>query len=265
MGCVVTPLGVLFAEEKFQEDLTWFRTCDWEMLEGRNKIDFLRGVIDSTAESNGHTLTLDASVISEAQLDVVDAARTKQDGKWVWTDVNTIDFMGSLLYDSSEFYSEDNKHYMACLSTQNPWGHVSSPSFTWDKGLEEAVAPTKNRPSDAGFDLTLVKKIKERKGVHYYDTGIMVQPENGYYFELVGRSSISKTGWMLANNVGIIDPSYRGNIIVALVRSVPSAAEIQLPMRLVQLIPRPLILMQPKRGSLSITERGEKGFGSSGD
>lgn len=264
MGCLVTEDGRSTVEMEFQEDLSWFQACEWKMLEGRRKIDFLRGVIDTAAKSDGHVVTLDMDVITDEQLDVVDAARKMVGNKWVWTDVNTIDLMGSLLYEDSEFYSQDNMDYLACISTQNPWGHVSSPGFIWDKGLDSAVPPTKNRPSDSGFDLTVVEKIKEKNGVHYYDTGIQVQPDNGFYFEIIGRSSISKTGWMLANNVGVIDASYRGNIIVALVRVVPEAPEIELPMRLVQLIPRQLILMQPKRGTLSNTTRGEKGFGSSG-
>ena len=82
---------------------------------------------------------------------------------------------------------------------------------------------------------------------------------------MVGRSSISKTGWALANSIGIIDSSYRGSIIVALIKTDPSALELQLPCRIVQIIPRQLILMEAiEVDSLDDTERGEKGFGSSG-
>lgn len=42
-----------------------------------------------------------------------------------------------------------------------------------------------------------------------YDTGIAVCPPDGYYTEVVPRSSLSKTGYMLANSVGIID-AYQG-------------------------------------------------------
>jgi len=260
MGCLV---GDGYAEQ--HKDLSWFQACDWSMLEDRRKIDFLRGVVDTCGITDGHTLYIDEKYVTEEQLSCVDVTHKKNSGYWVWTDVNTIDLMGSLLYNDSEYFSYSNREYLACISTQNPWGHVKSPKFIWNKGLEGAVAPTKNRPSDSGFDLTVVEKIKEKNGVHYYDTGIQVQPDNGYYFEIIGRSSISKTGWMLANNVGVIDASYRGNIIVALVRVVEDAPEIELPMRLVQLIPRQLILMQPVEGELSDTTRGSKGFGSSGN
>jgi dUTP pyrophosphatase len=70
---------------------------------------------------------------------------------------------------------------------------------------------------------------------------------------------------MLANNIGIIDATYRGSIIVALVRVNDNADEIKLPMRLVQMIPRSLILMNNiEVDSLSDTVRGSGGFGSSG-
>ena len=50
---------------------------------------------------------------------------------------------------------------------------------------------------------------------------------------------------MLANNIGIIDPEYTGTIIVALVKIYPNALDLELPCKLVQLIPRKLILMTP--------------------
>jgi len=141
----------------------------------------------------------------------------------------------------------------------------SIPEFKWKRTLENAVEPTKNIPSDSGYDLTVISKIKELNGVCYYDTGICVEPPTGFYFDVVGRSSISKTGWMLANNIGIIDATYRGSIIVALVRVNDNADEIKLPMRLVQMIPRSLILMNNiEVDSLSDTVRGSGGFGSSG-
>jgi deoxyuridine 5'-triphosphate nucleotidohydrolase len=141
----------------------------------------------------------------------------------------------------------------------------SIPEFKWKRTLENAVEPTKNIPSDSGYDLTVISKIKELNGVSYYDTGICVEPPTGFYFDVVGRSSISKTGWMLANNIGIIDATYRGSIIVALVRVNDNADEIKLPMRLVQMIPRSLILMNNiEVDSLSDTVRGSGGFGSSG-
>ena len=70
---------------------------------------------------------------------------------------------------------------------------------------------------------------------------------------------------MLANNIGIIDASYTGSVIVALVKIDSDSPELELPCKLVQIIPRKLILMEAiEVDSLDDTERGAKGFGSSG-
>jgi dUTP pyrophosphatase len=130
-----------------------------------------------------------------------------------------------------------------------------------------AVAPSKAHATDSGYDLVLVEKLKEVNNVTFFDTGIQVAPPPGFYFDLVGRSSISKSGYMLANNIGIIDNSYRGNIMVALVKINPDAPDLVLPARLVQIIPRrvwDLPLLDVGDDDLSETARGTGGFGSSG-
>ena len=73
---------------------------------------------------------------------------------------------------------------------------------------------------------------------------------------------------MLANSVGIIDRSYRGNILVPLIKVVDNAPEIQLPFRAVQAIPRKAVhfeLIEVKNeDELGESDRSDKGFGSSG-
>lgn len=92
------------------------------------------------------------------------------------------------------------------------------PIFKYSKTYDGTLPPKKSHISDTGYDLHLIKK-KKVNGIHYFDICIRFQSEYGYYFDLVGRSLISKTGWTLANSVGIIDMTYRGSIIVALVPS----------------------------------------------
>lgn len=137
-------------------------------------------------------------------------------------------------------------------------------NFLYKRTIEGAPAPAKVHADDAGYDLSLMSKVKTVGGVTFYDTGIAVAPPLGYHFELVGRSSISKTGYMLANNIGIIDNGYRGSILVALAKINPDAPELELPVRLVQLIPRRTVLFGDPifAENLDETERGEGGFGS---
>lgn len=133
------------------------------------------------------------------------------------------------------------------------------------KTLPEAVIPYKH-DTDAGLDVVVIKKIKEDKyGTIVYDTGIQVQTECGYYTELVGRSSLIKKGWQLANCVGIIDEDYRGNLLVCLTKLHPDAEELELPNRVCQLLVRKRIMYDIEEvGHLSETARGSGGFGSTG-
>ena len=130
---------------------------------------------------------------------------------------------------------------------------------------DQAVLPHKQRVSDSGYDLTLVSEVKQIGRVTLYGTGVTAEPPPGYYLDVVPRSSIIRSGYILANSVGIIDQAYRGEILVPLIKLDDSAPDLELPARVAQLIPRPILhfpVEEPQ--ALSLTERGAKGFGSSG-
>ena len=107
---------------------------------------------------------------------------------------------------------------------------------------DDAVMPSKAHPTDVGFDLTLVAEHKRMPhgGAIMYDTGVRVTPPEGFYVEVVPRSSLSKTGWIMANSVGVIDPTYTGNIyvVVAPLMALPEALPLQLPFTGFQMIVR---------------------------
>lgn len=145
--------------------------------------------------------------------------------------------------------------------------------------LEEgAIMPTRAHDTDAGYDLTLIRKVSdiELTSINFpygqityasmYTTGIRVRPPPFFHTELVGRSSIAKTGHMLANNIGIIDSDYRGEILVCLIKS-PDAPPLPLPAKIVQLIPRKthnLSAVSVSKNAFfsNSTKRGDGGFGS---
>lgn len=144
-------------------------------------------------------------------------------------------------------------------------GPISPTGLTCNfvKTCRSAVPPTRSHPSDSGFDVTIIAPVKTVGDVTFYTTGIQVDPPHGYYFDLVARSSLSKTGYMLANAVGIIDQSYRGDVIVPLRKLSTDAAALELPMRVAQLIPRQWYNMSMNQTySLDSTARGDGGFGS---
>lgn len=128
-----------------------------------------------------------------------------------------------------------------------------------------AVLPSKERVSDSGYDLTLIDVKKQFGLVVLFGTGVKIQPPQGWYLDVVPRSSIIKRGYILANSVGIIDQSYRGEIMVPLIKIDESAPDLELPARVIQLIFRPFVHFPVAlREALVKTERGEGGFGSSG-
>lgn len=101
--------------------------------------------------------------------------------------------------------------------------------------------------------------------------------DNSEYFEPCGffvfpRSSMSKSPLILANHTGIIDASYRGNLIVA-VRKCPQNVdgngvfEIRKYERLFQITHPSLcriFVVLVEENELSTTARGDGGFGSTG-
>ena len=129
-----------------------------------------------------------------------------------------------------------------------------------------AVLPSKAHASDAGLDITIISIFKTLpNGVVLYNTGLRLAPEPGYYTDLVARSSLMKTGHMLANGVGIIDCDYRGPLLVALWKFDPDAPALTLPARVAQLIPRQVVnVVVQQVDDVTETVRGAGGFGSSG-
>jgi deoxyuridine 5'-triphosphate nucleotidohydrolase len=129
----------------------------------------------------------------------------------------------------------------------------------------DAQLPKKERISDSGYDLTLLYAKTSWGRTVLYGTGLIVEPPLGWYLDVVPRSSIIKRGYILANSVGIIDRSYRGEILVPLIKIDPEAPDLELPARVAQLIPRPIVHFPLHESQeLSATERGAGGFGSTG-
>jgi len=133
------------------------------------------------------------------------------------------------------------------------------------KTRSDGIIPSKQRASDAGYDLTIIEKIKTAGDVEFYTTGIKIQMEMGWMGLIYPRSSISNTGYILANSVGVIDRSYLGELIVALRKVDSNAADITLPARVAQIVPYPIIHFDVVEvNEFEKTSRGDRGFGSTG-
>jgi dUTP pyrophosphatase len=86
-------------------------------------------------------------------------------------------------------------------------------------------------------------------------------------YGLYPRSSIGKTSLLLANNVGIIDSGYRGNIIGGFRNLSEQPYQVNQHDRLLQICApdlRPILVEIVENSELEETSRQEGGFGSTG-
>jgi dUTP pyrophosphatase len=144
------------------------------------------------------------------------------------------------------------------------------PSLRVQRHYPDMPLPSRGHPGDAGLDLTAMAVAPVRPGLFSVDTGISVQPPPGFYCEVVPRSSIVKTDFVQANSVGIIDPGYRGRILVLLRYLGAGTGEAEasglVGQRVAQLLLRRLDAVQIEAvQELDATARGAGGFGSTGN
>lgn len=144
------------------------------------------------------------------------------------------------------------------------------PTCKFKKLDERAVMPDNMTDMSIGYDLTAIEVDHDRSNdlVTVFKTGLAVEPPPGYYMMVVPRSSLYKTGYMLANSVGIIDADYRGDISIACIRvakdnmSYPHLKD-TLPFCKFQLImQKENYFLAQEVEKLTKTSRGAGGFGS---
>jgi dUTP pyrophosphatase len=134
-----------------------------------------------------------------------------------------------------------------------------------------AVAPVRGHESDAGFDLVATRITTEINEcgqlILVYHTDIAVEIPEGFFGLLTPRSSISKKSLTLTNSAGVIDSGYRGEVMAKfkvttdVIPAVYKEGE-----RFAQLLilPVPAVTFE-EAFELSDSDRGEGGYGSTGD
>lgn len=141
--------------------------------------------------------------------------------------------------------------------------HIDTDAFPnsgFDLFVPESQTIIHNPLSSYFLDLKIKTemKIKYTPNSEYMATAFYVYP----------RSSMSKTPLMLSNHTGIIDAGYRGNIIGAFRCLYVDNFYVQKFSRLLQIC-HPLlckirVVLVENESDLSLTSRGEGGFGSTG-
>lgn len=130
---------------------------------------------------------------------------------------------------------------------------------------ERAKLPTKVHAGDAGLDLFSIESVEVKPGeVAEIRTGIAVEIPQGYFGLIKDRSGLAARGLHVL--AGVIDEGYRGEIKVIVVNLGNKPLRIPKGSRFAQLIILPYArnLKVTEAKELAKSERGEKGFGSTG-
>lgn len=135
---------------------------------------------------------------------------------------------------------------------------------------DTAILPTRGSKYAAGIDLYADIHVPfitiAPHQTKVIGSGVACEFPEGYWGMVVPRSSIGiKRGLSLANNSGVIDYDYRGEIKLAFVNHTEHDVILERGERVAQMILLPYFLYDVVEvGELSETERGEGGIGSTG-
>ena len=133
---------------------------------------------------------------------------------------------------------------------------------------DEAVAPSRAHPGDAGLDLYACEAAHLGPGERWsVGTGVAVEIPEGCAGMVLPRSGIARDhGIALVNSPGLIDAGYRGEVRVLLLNTDPAETfRVEPGERIAQLVVVPVGLPEPVEvEALSESSRGDGGFGSSG-
>ena len=143
------------------------------------------------------------------------------------------------------------------------------PKIRIKKLNDNAVIPTYGTEFSAGADLYALPGDDTVIPAHatvMIHTGLSMEIPEGYAGLIFARSGLaSKRGLAPANKVGVVDPDYRGEFMVALHNHTDEEKTVAGGERVAQLVIVPFITADfDVADELSDTVRGEGGFGSTG-
>ncbi len=142
--------------------------------------------------------------------------------------------------------------------------------ITFKKIDEKAIIPSRATSGSAGLDISacLDNPVIIKSGeIKLIPTGLTAEPdENDVALLIYPRSGLAtKFGVTLANCVGVVDSDYRGAWFIPLINNGKEPFTVENGMRIAQLIPTRILIPEIEvSNSLSETDRGTNGFGSSG-
>lgn len=132
------------------------------------------------------------------------------------------------------------------------------------KLYQNAVIPTYAKPGDAGMDLVVTSIINQNSHDITYGFGISLEIPEGHVGLIFPRSSIRKYDLSLSNSVGVIDSGYRGELQATFRKIGLHVYKVGEKAAQIVIMKYPQIQFVEVK-ELSNTDRGEGGFGSTGN
>lgn len=138
----------------------------------------------------------------------------------------------------------------------------------------EAKMPVRAYSKSIGLDVAAFLLTEEGKsnttlvpqqGSRTIPTGLSLCPPDGYAVFVCSRSGLAQQSIFVANSPGVVDPDYRGELKVILFNGSHQSHYVRHGDRIAQLVilPAPIIEFEEAE-SLPGSERGDRGFGSTG-
>ena len=139
-------------------------------------------------------------------------------------------------------------------------------SVRFKKNHPDAIIPKGAYTHPSGMDLSCINDvIIPPRSTVVVDTGLSCEIPSGYEMQIRPRSGLAVQGITIVNSPGTIDSDYRGPIKVILHNLSPTNINFLMGDRIAQAVIMQLPVVDIiEVEELSQTERGEKGFGSSG-
>ena len=138
-------------------------------------------------------------------------------------------------------------------------------TLKFEKTHVDAILPVKNHDNDTGMDVTSIEDITvPSRGSAVVGVGLkFAYIEPGFWVKVEGRSGLGFKHGIMPHS-GIIDEGYRGDAGIKLYNLTDVDYNVKAGERIAQFVIYANYPVEVSEGDVVDSDRGEKGFGSSG-
>jgi dUTP pyrophosphatase len=131
----------------------------------------------------------------------------------------------------------------------------------------EAKEPTRATSGSSGLDVYSIENVTLKPGdIYSFNLGFAAEVSKGREIQVRSRSGLASKGVMVAGGIGTVDSDYRGAIKVPLINLSKNDVQISKGDRIAQLVVAQVISdAAVVYDNLTFSDRGEGGFGSTGN